>query len=163
MRTRPVIPFYPGEEGTQLSANFTAGEFKPRQSTESDQPWFISMLLIERLQLMRDLVLKSMTINSGFRTWHSNRLAAGKPQSRHLIGYAADIAVTPALTARVLACAAYACGFRRIGVAKGFVHVDVDHEPSPATWSYDGTPAPSIESIASDAAQFFPGESHPAL
>lgn len=163
IRSRLVMPFWPGEEGTALSANFKAGEFQSNHAADLHDPWYVSPLLVERLQLIRDLVGVPLKVNSGWRSPGGNAAAGGVKSSRHLIGYAADIAVTSDLKASRLAAAGYACGFRRIGLASTFVHFDVDSAPSPAVWTYDGKPAPSIATIAADAAAMFPGVNHGAL
>jgi hypothetical protein len=124
------------DRDVRLSANFKAGEFtKP----EHKGPWFVADRLIVLLEKLRDhpLVRRSIRVTSGYRDWAHNQKAKGRPNSQHLYGRAADIQVD-GVEPIMLAHAAYSVGFRAIGVADSFVHVDC-RPTAPADgvfWSY---------------------------
>lgn len=96
----------------------------------------INLDLIIKLQKLRDLVRQPIHCNEGFRcpTW--NLKVGGAKDSRHLTGMAADIYVV-GRSGLDLARAALQVGFRRLGVASHWCHVDVD-EPNNglSTWTY---------------------------
>ena len=66
-------------------------------------------------------------ITSGFRSKkHNQTLKHSVPNSSHLIGKAADIAVGNGQERLIILHALIKAGFRRIGVSKGFLHADND-------------------------------------
>lgn len=76
-------------------------------------------------------------INSGFRTKSHNAYVGGKMPdengqggSSHLYGYAVDISVTNSSQRATVLNALIKAGFRRIGIAKTFIHADNDPEKS---------------------------------
>lgn len=79
------------------------------------------------------------SITSGYRTPEHNEAVGGVPNSAHTRGHAADIDIswmTPAQVAASMMALA-GVGFRRIGLADNFIHVDNDpQKPTPATWDY---------------------------
>jgi zinc D-Ala-D-Ala carboxypeptidase len=91
-------------------------------------------------------------INSGYRTReHTERLIKRGLQasrnSSHHTGKAADIAVT-AQTRMKIIDACIQAGFRRIGVANSFIHVDNDSEKvNPAAWGYSNTDTKILEAV----------------
>jgi uncharacterized protein YcbK (DUF882 family) len=77
-------------------------------------------------------------INSGYRTVEHNIKVGGVKNSAHTIGKAADIRCTNTAEALRIIWACSQAGFSRIGLAKGFVHVDSDNtKPTPAFWEYN--------------------------
>jgi hypothetical protein len=128
-----VRVFIPGDEKYQLATNFQAGEFKCKGG---DWPWFVEPTLVEMLQLMRNRLGRALSINSAYRTPEYNAGINGATKSKHIIGAAADLATPDKMSSISLAGLAYAVGFRRIGVAHGFVHVDT--APGEAYWAYTG-------------------------
>jgi uncharacterized protein YcbK (DUF882 family) len=80
-------------------------------------------------------------ITSGYRTAAYNEGLRDKgykasPNSSHLRGYAADIAATDSATRYAILKAAIETGFKRIGIAKSFIHLDNDPEKQSAVWTY---------------------------
>lgn len=67
-----------------------------------------------------------LVYNSGFRCTECNEKAGGSENSPHLRGLAVDIRVVGSSGRYVLIQAALELGFRRIGIGKKFVHLDVD-------------------------------------
>ena len=81
-------------------------------------------------------------VNSGFRTPSHNAYVGGKQPSlkskgsSHLYGYAADIACNNSADREVILNSLIRAGFRRIGIAKTFIHCDNDPDKNPAIWLY---------------------------
>lgn len=76
-------------------------------------------------------------INSGYRTIEHNYEVGGKPNSSHIVGKAADIAVKGSRQRWVITQALIQAGFNRIGIAKTFIHVDSDDTKDPdVIWTY---------------------------
>lgn len=76
-------------------------------------------------------------INSGYRTIEHNYEVGGKPNSSHIVGKAADIAVQSSRQRWIIIDSLIKAGFNRIGIAKTFIHVDSDeHKDSDVIWTY---------------------------
>lgn len=86
--------------------------------------------LANRLQVIRDLLGKPITINSGYRTAAHNASVGGKSDSQHLLGKAADI-VIPGMTAHEVQ--AFLKNWNGgLGSYSNFTHVDI--RPTRARW-----------------------------
>lgn len=85
---------------------------------------------LEMLDNARDIAGIPFKINSGFRTKSHNAYVGGKENSSHLYGYAVDIFVTSSAQRATVLNALIKAGFRRIGIAKTFIHADNDPEKS---------------------------------
>ena len=97
----------------------------------------VSDELINMLDIVRKKYGKSITINSGYRTAERNKLVGGKPESSHLKGLAADLKCDNSTDRFKLYDILREVGFNRIGVAKTFIHVDIDKDKSPKVfWVY---------------------------
>ena len=97
----------------------------------------VSDELISMLDIARKKYGKSMTINSGYRTLEHNEKVGGKPASSHLKGLAVDIACNNSVDRFKLYDILREVGFKRIGVGKTFIHVDIDKNKSPEVfWVY---------------------------
>tara|TARA_R100001443_G_scaffold66220_1_gene75331 strand:+ start:382 stop:759 length:378 start_codon:yes stop_codon:yes gene_type:complete len=75
-------------------------------------------------------------ITSGYRTEAHNKKVGGVKGSSHTKGCAVDIAINSGLQRSVIVCALAKAGFTRIGIAKTFVHVDLDKEKQQSIWLY---------------------------
>lgn len=75
------------------------------------------------LQPLRDKLDEAIFISSGVRCSAHNRAVGGVPDSRHLVGQAADI-VTKTLTPGALAKIVETLPVGGIGIYSSFVHVD---------------------------------------
>lgn len=97
---------------------------------------------LQKLDLARNIAGIRFKINSGYRTENHNnaiykRLGKEPIKSSHLIGKAADIAYTNSRERWIIITALQDAGYNRLGIAKGFVHVDSDETKSPnVIWTY---------------------------
>ena len=115
---------------------------------EFDSPDFIgsgelmNKAFLNLLDRARDAAGISFVISSGFRTLeHQNELKAkGYPVSKsssHLKGLAADISCTDSASRLIIIESLLYVGFRRIGIGKTFVHVDLDKDKTQdVIWVY---------------------------
>lgn len=78
------------------------------------------------------------TINSAYRSIEYEKSKGRSGSSSHCRGLAADIACLSNLQRYELVSSALAAGVRRIGIAKNFVHIDIDSsKPQNRIWTYD--------------------------
>ena len=76
-------------------------------------------------------------VNSGARCINHNKNEKGSPTSSHLKGLAIDIGVTTDRERSIVIKAMLKVGITRIGIAKGFVHGDIDTtKSSNVIWMY---------------------------
>jgi len=99
----------------------------------------VDPLAIRKLQALRDILGVPLTINSAARCEKHNKDIGGAPNSRHISSRvkhsdAFDIAIVGLLTSNTLVKAALSVGFKGIGLAHNFVHVDCRQDE--ATWTY---------------------------
>lgn len=88
--------------------------------------------------LYRVWLLHPFTISSGFRSVEYERSRSRNGRSSHCKGLAADIVCLSNLDRFQLVSAFLALGVTRIGIAKNFIHVDMDSsKPFPRIWTYD--------------------------
>ena len=100
--------------------------------------------LLEMLDEVRDKFDKPMYITSGYRTLAHNEKVGGKMPdadgnggSSHLKGLAVDIACTKSTNRFDLINCLLDVGFSRIGVAKTFIHADIDPDKVQGVmWTY---------------------------
>ena len=105
----------------------------------------VSPKLIEKLQHVRDILGKSMTITSGVRCESFNASIKGSLVSSHMpdsdrIGLAVDIACTNSIDRYELVEVVQKF-FKRIGIvgehSGNFIHLDVDKtKPQEVLWTY---------------------------
>ena len=98
---------------------------------------------LQMLDEVRDKFGKPIVINSGYRSQEQNAAVGGKPKtetsrgSSHMYGLAADIKCDNSVDRFHLIFLLQETGFQRIGVAKTFIHVDLDLEKSQQVmWMY---------------------------
>jgi uncharacterized protein YcbK (DUF882 family) len=83
-------------------------------------------LFLEKLQELRDTVARPMQINSGYRCEEHNESVGGHRKSRHLLGTGVDCSTLGWSSSNLylLVKTAQELGFKGIGVAKTYVHLD---------------------------------------
>jgi zinc D-Ala-D-Ala carboxypeptidase len=118
----------------KITKNFDRSEFTCNCGCKLNN---IQTRLVHKLQEARDIAGIGFSITSGTRCPAHNKREGGLPSSAHITGHAADIAIADGHQRHVILSALLEAGFTRIGIAKGFLHVDVDHiKPSPTIWVY---------------------------
>ena len=97
----------------------------------------MSQEILSMLDAARKIYGKPMRITSGFRTKTHNKKVGGVESSSHLKGLAADIACSESIDRFDMIRALLEVGFKRIGVAGTFIHVDIDKNKSQnVIWTY---------------------------
>ena len=93
--------------------------------------------ILSMLDEVRETYGKPIIINSGYRTIRHNASVGGKATSSHLKGLAVDIACSNSRDRDNLLKALRQVGFNRIGIAKTFIHADIDSDKDEnVTWIY---------------------------
>lgn len=105
---------------------------QPGSGASQMDPQFLAML-----DEARGIAGIPFVITSGYRSATHNAKIGGSPTSSHLTGHAADIAFFSNKEALTIIQAAFKAGFRRIGLADTFVHLDNDPTKQEAYWGYD--------------------------
>ena len=90
---------------------------------------------LSRLDMLRDACGFPFVITSGYRSPNHSKEAKKEIPGTHAQGIAADIMAVDGASRRKIVEAAISLGFRGIGVAKTFVHVDTRKTTS-VIWSY---------------------------
>lgn len=91
---------------------------------------------LEKLDLAREYAGIPFKITSGYRSKEANEKAGGVKGSSHLIGVAADIAISNGQERCIILSALIKAGFKRVGIAKGFLHCDTDPNKPNSFWLY---------------------------
>lgn len=95
--------------------------------------------LVPALEQLRTAAAEPVIIHSGFRCARHNAAVGGQPDSRHLLGQAADWTIAGRSLAELYGLAAAIEAFGGIGIYdEGFAHCDVrPHTPGgrPALWA----------------------------
>ena len=116
-----------------LTKNFNREEYACKCGCGRDN---IKNELVYKVQQVRDVLGKSIRINSGVRCIRHNGNIGAAETSSHIDGWAADLAYKGSTERYQLLNAAMQV-FNRVGIAKNFIHVDVDSTKSPeVVWLY---------------------------
>ena len=91
---------------------------------------------LTKLEHAREIANIPFKITSGYRTKEHNEAVGGVANSSHLIGVAADIAVSSGSERYIILNALLKAEFKRIGVAKTFIHCDTDPNKPNSVWTY---------------------------
>ena len=92
---------------------------------------------LKKLDKARELSGCSYVISSGFRSEETNKRVGGVPNSSHLKGLAVDISCKDSRSRFIIINALIKAGFNRIGIAKTFIHADIDESKSNnVIWTY---------------------------
>lgn len=104
--------------------HFSISEFDspdlPNSGVNMDQEFLI------KLDLARELSGTPFYINSGYRTKEHNLRVGGTSISSHLKGLAVDIRCSSSQERYKILNGLIRAGFRRIGIHRNFIHVDLD-------------------------------------
>lgn len=82
--------------------------------------------LITALMRLEAHLRVKLNYNSGYRCNECNEKAGGAKNSAHLRGRAVDVAISGSRERYLVLKAALELGFRRVGVGKGILHLDID-------------------------------------
>ena len=97
----------------------------------------MSKEMLSKLDMIREEYGKPIHVNSGYRTEAHNEKVGGKPASSHLKGLAVDIACSESRERFNLIKLFLKHGINRIGIAKNFIHIDIDNDKAPnVIWTY---------------------------
>ena len=114
---------------------FNYSEFDSPDLQGSGQ--MMNKLVLDMLDEVREKFDKPIHINSGYRTPQHNEAVGGTENSSHLKGLAVDIACDNSIDRFDLINCLLDVGFSRIGVAKTFIHADIDPDKSNGVmWTY---------------------------
>lgn len=119
-----IVKYIKGSK-KQLTKNFNLSEFDCRCSDPSCKHTLIDDEMLDKLQKLRDLIGKPITITSSYRCPVGNRRAGGVSGSNHLKGLATDI-IVPGMIPPEVAKRAEKIGFREIicyTVQSNFCHL----------------------------------------
>jgi len=116
-----------------LTANFNRAEYACKCGCGKDD---IKDELAMKVQQVRDVLQRGIKINSGVRCPDHNYSIAANPTSSHIGGWAADLSYSGSAQRYELLNAIMPI-FDRVGIAKTFIHVDVDTNKSAGVvWLY---------------------------
>lgn len=130
----------PKQSSQQVSQFFHSVEFRCRCSNVDCTETKIDPLLLDRLDLLRKELNQAVTILGAFRcAKHQQALRAQGKQtavgvSQHELGRAVDL-MSEGKTTDELEDAAVKAGFKSIGLARGWIHVDL-RDDKERRWKY---------------------------
>ena len=114
--------------------------FKLKEFDSPDEPGsgkHMNKEIVHMLDAVRKKFGKPIKINSGYRTVARNKKIGGVADSSHLKGLAADISCSNSVDRFKLLNLLLEVGFNRIGIAKSFIHIDIDKTKSQnVIWGY---------------------------
>ncbi len=97
----------------------------------------MSRKLLSMLDNAREHSGTPFIITSGYRTKkHNDSLEKSSKNSSHLKGLAIDIACDSSVERLKIVKGLIKAGFRRIGIAKTFIHADIDKDKTKCIWVY---------------------------
>lgn len=120
--------------------HFELSEFDSPDEVGSGK--YMDDTFLQMLDDARSIAGIPFRITSGFRTPSHNAYVGGvqasdkSKGSSHLFGYAADISCKSGQDREIIVSALIKAGFRRIGIAKTFIHCDNDPEKTNSIWLY---------------------------
>ena len=117
-----------------LSRHFSKSEFACQCGCGATDP---APALVTALETLREAYGQPLVITSGLRCFDHNLKVGGVPHSAHVTGEAADVAVGNGYDRWRLVELAFAAGFRRLGIARTFVHLEMaPPNIRSALWTY---------------------------
>ena len=115
----------------KITENFSLHEFKCKDGSDVPNEYLPNVIeLAKNLQVLRDEINKSITINSAYRSPKYNAKVGGAKNSQHLVAKASDLRVsgiTPRELANVIERLIKEGKMKQggIGVYKTFTHYDI--------------------------------------
>ena len=115
----------------KITTNFSLEEFKCKDGSEIPNDVLPNIIeLVNNLQVLRDAIGKSITINSGYRSPKYNAKIGGVKDSQHVKGKASDLRVsgmTPKELAEVIEELIKRKKMKEggIGIYPNFTHYDI--------------------------------------
>lgn len=115
----------------KLTKNFSKAEFESKDGAEMPNDVLLNIQkLANQLQVLRDYLNSSITVNSGYRSESHNNLISGSVNSQHLVGKASDITVKGYTPKQVQEAIEYLIKNGDmlqggLGLYKNFVHYDI--------------------------------------
>ena len=126
--------------GVKTNVVMSLKHFKYEEFASPDVPHsgeYMDTEFLAMLDHARHIAGIPFKINSGYRTIEHNQKVGGKPNSSHIVGKAADLAVKGSRQRWIITEALIQAGFNRIGIAKTFIHVDSDDtKDANVIWTY---------------------------
>lgn len=116
----------------KLTDHFTKKEFDCKCGCNHGP---INLVLVEKLEICRKEFGKPMRINSGIRCLAHNRNIGSRDTSSHIKCLAADVSCTN-MEDRHRLLSIFLKYFRRVGIHKEFIHVDVDNDKVQGVFLY---------------------------
>ena len=105
-----------------------------------------SQALVDALDALREQAGRPVKLNSAYRCPEHNKRIGGSPNSQHVTGLAADVAIPRGLTLRALYEAALKVpAIKGIGLYPDELFLHVDVRPKQARWAMVGNKLVSIE------------------
>ena len=134
LNTIEWLKYTKGANMGDLTANFNLEEYACKCGCGRAD---IKDELVHKIQEVRDILGRSIRINSGFRCSRHNGNIGASETSSHIGGWAADLQ-TKGSAARYELLTAVMQVFDRVGIAKNFIHVDVDAtKTAGVVWTYN--------------------------
>lgn len=97
----------------------------------------ISVDLVRSLERLEIRIGHELSYTSGYRCEDCNRKAGGVEHSAHLRGCGVDVSCLSGFERMWIVTSALEVGFRRVGVGKTIVHLDIDlQNPQDVMWVY---------------------------
>ena len=115
----------------KITTNFSLEEFNCKDGSTMPNDVMINIIkLAKNLQVLRDAIGKTITINSAYRSSDYNKKIGGVKDSQHLKGNASDITVkgmTPKEVAKIIEGLIASGKMQQggIGIYPNFTHYDI--------------------------------------
>ena len=115
----------------KITTNFSLEEFNCKDGSTMPNDVMINIIkLAKNLQVLRDAIGKTITINSAYRSTDYNKKIGGVKDSQHLKGNASDITVkgmTPKEVAKIIEGLIASGKMQQggIGIYPNFTHYDI--------------------------------------
>ena len=114
--------------------------FKPSEFKKCTPACDISQMdaaFLDKLDMVREVAGIPLVLNSAYRSLAHEKKMGRSGTSSHTKGLAVDIRCSTSANRYKIVFAALACGIRRIGIAKNYIHLDTDESKSQGViWHY---------------------------